>query len=147
MEYILRPAMNDDLDFLFWLRLETMKPFFKDTHGWDDTKEREKVFENLAHARIVSVAEEDIGILKVIPKENELHLDQIQIRPEFQKTGIGARLLHETIQYSEKLQMPITLFVIIKSPAKSLYERSGFIVTDTYEYHCKMRREPDPENG
>jgi len=145
INYILRPATNDDLEFLFRLRLATMKPFFKDTHGWDDTEEREKVHSNLVHARIVRLAEEDIGVIKVVPKENELYLDQLQIRPAFQKTGIGARLLHDTIQYSEKLKIPITLFVITKSPAKCLYDPFGFILTEAYEHHCKMRREPDSE--
>ncbi len=62
----------------------------------------------------------------MIHTAKELHLHQMQIEPEFQKKGLGAKLISKTIVQSEELQIPITLFVITKE----------------YEYHCKMYRQP-----
>lgn len=142
INFSLRAATNDDIEFMFQLRLKTMKPFFENTHGWNDTEELKKAADELNHAQIVMVGKEAIGIIKVIPQINELHLHQLQIQPEFQKNGLGAELISKTIVQSEKLQIPITLFVITSSPAKCLYDRFRFVITEKYEHHCKMCREP-----
>lgn len=142
INFSLRTATDEDIEFIFQLRLKTMKPFFENTHGWNDTEEFEKAGDELNHAKIVMVGKDEIGIIKVIPKAKELHLHQMQIEPEFQKKGLGAKLLSKTILQSEELQIPITLFVITSSPAKRLYDRFGFVITKKYEYHCKMCRQP-----
>ncbi len=143
INYNLRPATNDDIEFIFQLRLKTMKPFFKNTHGWNDTEEREKAADELNHAQIVMIDKKIIGVIKVIPKINELHIHQMQILPEFQKQGLGAALIRQIIIRSEKLHIPISLFVITSSPAKRLYDRFGFVTTEMYKHHCKMCRQPE----
>jgi ribosomal protein S18 acetylase RimI-like enzyme len=142
INFNLRPATKYDIEFMFQLRLKTMKPFFENTYGWNETEELEKAADELDHAKIVMVGKEEIGIIKVIPQINELHLHQLQIQPEFQKYGLGTKLIRKTVLRSEKLQIPITLFVITSSPAKCLYDRFGFVITEEYEHHCKMCREP-----
>lgn len=142
LSFSLRPATNDDIEFIFQLRLKTMKPYFKNTYGWNDTEERQKAADELNHALIVIFDKKEIGIIKVIPKTNELQLHQMQILPEFQGNGLGAELIRQTILRSEKLQLPIVLFVITSSPAKRLYDRFGFVITEEYEYHCKMCWKP-----
>ena len=42
IEFTLRPATVNDIEFIFELRVKTMKPFFKETLGWNDAKEYEK---------------------------------------------------------------------------------------------------------
>lgn len=142
IELKLRPAATDDIEFIFQLRVKTMKPFFKDTIGWNDTAEREKAADELTHARIVGVDNQDIGVIKAVPRRNELHLHQMQILPEFQRKGFGTELIRQIIMRSESLQIPITLFVIKNTPAKHLYDQFGFTTTEDSEYHCKMRRHP-----
>ena len=140
LPFTLRPATLSDMAFLCQLRLKTMKPYFEHTYGWNDAEERHKAGDELQHARIVVMGGEEVGMIKVIPKPDELHLHQMQIRPEFQGKGVGAELLRQTIHRSEALQIPTTLFVITHSPAKRLYERFGFEVTDVHEHHCTMSR-------
>ena len=142
ISFNLRPAVKKDIEFMVQLRSTTMRPFFENTHGWNDTEEYQKAADELDHAKVVMVGNEGIGIIKVIPKTNELHLHQMQIKPEFQKMGIGVKLLSQTISQSEALQIPITLFVITSSPAKRLYDSLGFVVSKKYEHHCEMCRQP-----
>ncbi len=79
-----------------------------------------------------------IGVLKVIPETDELHLHQMQVLPEFQGMGVGAELVRQTMMNSKKMQKPITLFVVKNTPAKRLYDRFGFIVTGEFKHHCRM---------
>jgi len=142
IEFTLRPATVDDIEFIFELRVKTMKPFFKDTLGWNDAKEYEKSADELRNAEIVMVGQKRTGVIKVIPRTDELHLHQMQILPEFQKKGIGAELVRLIIGRSEQSRKPISLFVVKNSPAKLLYEQFGFMETSNFEHNCKMCRQP-----
>lgn len=141
-EFTLRPATVDDIEFIFGLRVKTMKPFFDAALGWNEAKERENASGELTNAEIVMVGQKRVGVIKVIPSADELHLHQMQILPENQKKGIGAELVRRAIKRSEKSKKPITLFVVKNTPAKRLFEQFGFLVTNDFEYHCRMCRQP-----
>jgi ribosomal protein S18 acetylase RimI-like enzyme len=142
IEFTLRPATLNDIEFIYELRTKTMKPYFEGTLGWSEALEREKAADELTNAEIVIAGQKRVGVIKVIPKTDELHLHQMQILPEFQKKGIGAELVRRTISRSEQSCKPITLFVVNNTPAKRLYERFGFVVTNDFEQHCRMCRQP-----
>lgn len=141
----LRPATNEDTDFLFQLRVKTMKPIFEGAFGWNDGEERKKAADELQHARIVMVGETDMGVIKVIPGMEELHVHQMQISPEFQRMGIGEALIRQAMGRAGNEGKPITLFVVKHTPAMGLYERLGFVVTERFEHHCKMLVKPENE--
>ena len=144
-QFTLRPAFLNDIEFIYELRSRTMKPFLECTLGWNEAKEREKAADELAHAEIIMVGQSRVGVLKVIPRTDELHLHQMQILPEFQKMGIGAELVQHIIIRSEKSRKPITLFVMKNTPAKKLYEQFGFMVSHDFEHNCKMCRYPNKD--
>jgi len=141
MQFNLKKATPNDFNFLISLRLKTMKPFFEKTIGWNDETEKEKAIDNIDFTQIVTIDKKSIGVIKVIDKKDELHLDQLQILPQHQKNGFGEKLLQQTIKQSQSTHKPITLFVIKNTPAKKLYERYGFKVTEEFEHYCKMRLE------
>lgn len=147
IKYNLRSAADEDIDFLFQLRRKTMKPFFENTIGWNDSEEYNKAVDELIHAKIVMLGKEKIGIIKVVFKTNELHLHQMQIEPKYQNQGLGSELIQNTISQSESLQLPITLFVIKSSPAKRLYDRFGFVLIEDYGHYCKMLRHPNGDTN
>ena len=141
-EFTLRPATVDDIDFIYDLRVKTMKPFFDGTLGGNEAKVREKAADELTNAEIVMIGQKRVGVIKVIPRADELHFHQMQILPEHQKGGIGAELVRRVIIRSEISNKPITLFVMKNTPAKRLYEQFGFSVTNDFEYNCRMCRQP-----
>ena len=138
IEFSLISATDDDIEFIFQLRFKTMKPIFKDILGWDDNEESKKAAEELNNAKIVIFNQKQIGVIKVVPGNDELHLHQMQVLPEFQGRGVGEELVRRTIMQSKKMKKPITLFVVKNTPAKNLYDRFGFNVTDDYEHYCRM---------
>lgn len=110
------------------------------TLGWNELKEREKAADELTNAEIVMVGRQRVGVIKVIPRAEELHLHQMQILPEYQDKGIGSELLRRTIKVSEQVGKPITLLVVKNTPAKRMYEQFGFVVTDDFAHNCIMCR-------
>ena len=140
--FSLRPATKDDIAFMSYIRVKTMKPIFENTLGWNEIDEFEKATDYLEYAKIIMVDKKSIGVIKVIPKNEELHLHQIQILPEFHKHGVGTKLIHQTIERAEKLQKPLTLFVVKNTPAMHLYQLLGFVFSDEFQYHYKMSKTP-----
>jgi ribosomal protein S18 acetylase RimI-like enzyme len=145
IKFNLRPATVKDIEFIYELRVKSMKPLFEGTLGWNEEKEREKASDGLANAEIIMVGQKRVGVIKVITRTDELHLHQMQVLPEFRKRGIGAELVRQTIECSERSYKPITLFVMKNTPAKNLYERFGFEVSEDFEHNCKMCRYPSED--
>lgn len=117
-KFTLKPATVDDIDFIYDLRVKTMKPFFDGTFGWNEAKERKKAADELTIAEIIMIGQNRVGVIKVIPRADELHFHQMQILPEHQKGGIGAELVRQVIKRSEISNKPITLLVMKNTPAK-----------------------------
>ncbi len=140
--FTLRPATEEDIEFIYDLRIKTMKPLFESIMGWNETDERGKAADELANAEVIMVGEKNVGVIKVIPKTEGLHLHQMQILPEFQNHGIGAELVRRTLGHSEHMQMPVSLYVVKNTPAMDLYRKWGFEVTEDFEHHCMMHRQP-----
>lgn len=147
IKFTLRPATDCDIEFIYELRAKTMKPVLEDTLGWNDAKEREKAADELTNAEIIMVGQKRAGVIKVIPGTDDMHLHQMQILPEFQRKGIGAELVMQIIERSEISRKPITLFVVKNTPAKSLYDQFGFMVSHDFEHNCKMCRYPSKTQG
>ena len=141
-KFTLMPANIDDINFIYDLRVKTMKQFFDGTLGWNEVKEHEKAADELKNAQIVMIGKKRVGVIKVIPRADELHFHQMQILPEHQKGGIGAELVRQVIKRSEISNKPITLLVMKNTPANRLYEQFGFSVTNDFEYNCRMCHEP-----
>jgi len=63
------------------------------------------------------------------PAEEGLHLVELQVDPDHRNEGLGARLLAEVERIArERGAVTLSLTTGIDSPARRLYERSGFAV-------------------
>lgn len=142
INFNLRNATVDDIEFIFQLRVQTMKKDFDNTFGWYEDEQRKRAADEIQNAQIIMVEQKDIGVIKIIPKSNELHLHQMQILPEHQGEGIGTELVQRELDRAEKLNIPVTLLVLKGAVAKLIYDRLGFYVTDEYENNYKMCWQP-----
>ena len=142
LKFTSRKATVKDINFIYELRLKTMKPVFENTLGWNEKTEHEKAADQIVNTSIILVEHKRVGVIKVILKKHELHLHQMQILPDFQKKGIGKALLSQIITRSETLQKPITLYVMKNTPAEKLYRQIGFKVSQDFGNNCEMYRYP-----
>jgi GNAT superfamily N-acetyltransferase len=143
IQFILRKAFIEDIDFIFRLRLLTMKDDFERTFGWNDDEQYKRAADEIEQAQMIILGNDPVGVVKILTKDSEFHLHQMQILPEHQGKGIGTAIVSDLLQRAGQLNLPVTLFVLKGSRAKNLYDRMGFSVIEETAGNFKMSRCPD----
>lgn len=144
MQISLRPATDDDYDFLWWLHRATMKPYVEKTWGWDEQWQA-KYFHDHFDPTTREVVECDrvpIGHISVERGEGRIFLATIEIAPDYQSRGIGAELIRGLCSEADGRGVLVELQVLKVNPARRLYEQLGFAVVGETETHYVMRRLP-----
>jgi ribosomal protein S18 acetylase RimI-like enzyme len=120
-------ATETDIDYLLWLRRETMGQHLKKS-GISLTRDEQLLRVNYLfdQAKIVYLDNEKIGLLKLDDKENIVEIVQVQIDPIFQGKGLGRQIVASVIEKALKQNKQITLSVLKENPARELYLRMGF---------------------
>ncbi len=141
-QFSLRMASSEDIDFIFRVRVESMKEDFARTSGWSADEQYRKAADEIGQARIIMIDNLPVGVIKVLTRDNELHLHQMQILPGYQGRGIGTALVQRVLESADSRNLPVTLFVLKGARAKNLYERMGFSVVEENVNNDKMCRHP-----
>lgn len=135
--YTLRPATTGDLDFLWELKVATLKDYITELFGWDEKLARELVDRHLADADIVMVNGERAGVLKVAENDGWVYINEIGLMPRYHNSGLGSQMLRDVLAVADAAGHHVELQVMTNNPARRLYERLGFFVS-----HHKMYRPP-----
>ena len=141
----LRPVLDEDFAFLWWLHQATMREYVEQTWGWDDAFQAQRFRDAFVADRdgmIVEDAAERIGYLRVVRDQARWFLAAIVIAPSHQGQGIGGRLVTAVCQDAGALRMPVDLQVLKVNPAIRLYRRLGFALTGETATHYTLRHEP-----
>ena len=138
--FSLRAAASNDYDFLYDLKVATMKEYVAATWGWDDADQEESFRQRFKPDgwNIIVVDNQDVGALRVRRKEMEIHLVNIAILPQYQGHGLGSRIINSVLEEARDTDLPVTLQVLKVNPARGLYERLGFTVIGETETHYLM---------
>ena len=142
----LRPAKQEDFDFLWRLHCSAMKPYVEATWGWDDEWQHNHFREHFdaQKLQIIVFDAEDIGVLSLEAKDGGTFLANMSIRPEYQRKGIGTTVIQRVLDESTEKKQPVSLQVLKVNPAKELYSRLGFRLVGETETHFLMTRDPFP---
>ena len=140
MELSFRRVTADDFDFLWRLHNAAFRKYIEQTWGWDEDWQQRNFREtfNPEVGHIVVVDGEDAGYLWVSEGDDEVFLASIRILPEFQGRGIGTWLIHDLIKSGKVLRLD----VLKVNPARALYERLGFSISNDLGTHFEMVRNP-----
>lgn len=140
-----RAALPEDDSFLFNLHKAAMQGYVEDTFGpWDDDWQKNYFRDHFdpLDLQVIQVDEQDVGILSIQERAEELFVVLIEILPEFQRQGIGTAVIRELIAAAERQGKPVALRVLKSNIlARNLYQRLGFGVTGENETHYIMARE------
>jgi len=134
----LEPASPDDHAFVFQVTEETMRAYVEETFGaWDADAQRGRSREMFdPHTcRIILIDRDRAGLLVVEDRADEIFLAKIYLRRQFQRRGVGTSLIRDLIGRARAAGKPLRLRVLRVNPARSLYERLGFVVTGSTETH------------
>lgn len=124
MKIALRPATNEDLEWLSPFYEALMRPVVELTHPWDETKLSKML--SRGAASVVMPQGMDIGFFRVDDSADCIYLGDIQIHPHHQNKGIGTRLLRGLKLRAAREGRPIRLRVLKGNPAMEFYRRLGF---------------------
>ena len=84
MQISLRPATQEDCDFLWGLHRATMRPYVEDTWGWDEQRQAQ-YFRDRFDPTTREIVEGDgvpIGCISVERREHLIFLSAIEIAPD-----------------------------------------------------------------
>ena len=143
MNFTLRPASPADYAWLWALKRLTMRSYVEEQSGsWDDEAQEAFFRRNFVPAfiRVVVVDSRDVGLLHVEPEPEMLFLANVQILPEFQNRGLGTALIRVVMAEAKAAGLGTRLQVLKSNrPARRLYERLGFAITQIGSMHDQMR--------
>jgi GNAT superfamily N-acetyltransferase len=141
--YSLRSATPEDFLFLRNLHRLTMKPYVTAIWGWNEEQQEQLLRERFAPEKfkIIQIENVDVGILQVEERPAEVFLGNIQLLPEVQGKGLGARIVTDVIARANSLRQPVSLTVLRPNPAKRLYERLRFVTIAEDEVRFYMWRD------
>lgn len=140
-----RSVTHEDLDFLLILRKKSMSKHLANAKiKLTNEQHTARVKEHYYDSHIILRDRKPIGLLKLSivslhQTAKSLHIRQLQILPEYQGLGIGSKVLTVVKKKALQLQLPITLNVLLKNPAKGLYLRHGFQIEGKNKIEFQMR--------
>jgi ribosomal protein S18 acetylase RimI-like enzyme len=133
MNVTLRAATAADRPFIERVYFQTQRRLITELFGWrGDDYERAKFCEfypNNEGMQIIVAEARDVGWLLVHRSATEVELDGIYIEERSQRVGIGTFLIRDLIAQAAASRLPLRLSTAKINPARTLYERLGFVVT------------------
>jgi ribosomal protein S18 acetylase RimI-like enzyme len=132
--FTLRQANVDDAPLFYSVIDSTMREFIIATWGaWNEARVQSESAETSRspNAQVIQIADLSVGVFVVARDPTYIQIEQIYLLPEYQRMGIGTTLLNNLIVEASQSKIPIRLRVMTINPAKQLYERVGFVVTES----------------
>ncbi|AMP01624.1 acetyltransferase family protein [Collimonas arenae] len=122
------PAVEGDFEELVALRIAAMRESLERVGRFDPIRARERFRSGFAPAytRHVTVDGQRIGFVVVKPAQDQLLLDHLYIRPDYQGKGIGAAVLAQVFMEADALSLPVRVGALRDSEANRFYQRHGF---------------------
>ena len=137
----LRTATEDDSEFVFLVKKAALGEYVEQTWGWDEDFQRrfhERDYEP-GQTQIIVDDGCDVGWMVVVESDTEYQLQEIYLKPDRQRRGIGSYLVRLLLARAEQADKPVRLMVLkVNSRARQLYERLGFETVGETDTHYVM---------
>ncbi len=140
--WTLRPARTSDRDFLYALHEATMREYVDEVWGWDERMQVSYFDDRFRPGlwQVIQAGGQDVGVLVVEERVEEIYVARIEIVPEQQGRGIGAAVICSLMDDAATSERELTLDVFhVNDRARALYERLGFRIVARTETHASMR--------
>ena len=136
-----RRSERKDVVWLEPLHEELMRPYLELTGSWDAGAFRAGF--DPVYTSVVQWDAEEVGMLRLEQKFDCLFLVDILVKPEFQRRGIGTRLVEGLTEKAQREMQPLRLRVPKGSEAQGLFARLGFALKGETVDGRLMERMPD----
>lgn len=129
INYDLRQSTMEDKEFIYNLKKLVLKEYIDEIWGWDEEYQRKdfEMYYNPVNNKIITCNNSDIGILETSEDNDEIHIIEIAILPEYQGNSIGTNVLKQIIDNSKATDKRVKIGCFkINREAKKLYIKLGF---------------------
>lgn len=91
----LRPAQPDDLDFVWSVYADGLRPYLSAYRPWDEDGQRQRFprLYDAAHSAIVLCEGTAAGFVTIVGHDSTILLQQFFLGPDFRGQGLGSHLL------------------------------------------------------
>jgi ribosomal protein S18 acetylase RimI-like enzyme len=140
MQLTRRTAEQSDVAFLMRLRRESMDQHLEASGmSMSEAEHLVRLRYRFECAEVLLQDGNSVGLLKVSRDGNDWKIIQVQLLTELQGKGLGEKLLQQVIDEAGAAVASLTLDVLKANPARSLYERLGFVVEGESDCEYTMR--------
>lgn len=135
----LAPVDDADFEDMLALRIEALRESLERLGRFSPDVARARLRSQFhpEWMRHLVVAGERVGFFTVEPREGELRLHHLYLRPAAQGQGVGAWVLEQL----KARGLPITLAALRESRANDFYRRHGFQVVQEQDFDIEYRWE------
>ena len=141
----LRPSSPADLEWAFELHRAALREYVEPIWGWDEELQR-RLFTDGYDAnsgQVIQADGQDVGVLVVEDRAEELYVRRIELLPASQGMGLGTSILSLLLRRAHASGRPISLHVLKSNTrAAQLYERVGLRVVSSDSVKLAMRSTP-----
>jgi ribosomal protein S18 acetylase RimI-like enzyme len=143
-KYQTRPAKHEDEPFLYSCYKRVMYGYVQETWGWDEEFQKAAFAKYLPWQQfeIITIDSSTVGAACVLDTPSGIELEMIIIEPQFQRIGIGSDFVGRLLRRARKENRSVRLRVMKVNPAKSLYERLGFVAVGEDAGIIEMQAQP-----
>ena len=142
MRPTLAPVVDADFEAMLALRIEALRDSLERLGRFDPEVARARLRSQFRPAWMqhLVVDGERVGYFTIEPREGELRLHHLYLKPSAQGQGIGAWVLDRI----KARGLPVTLAALRESRANAFYRRHGFRVVEEQAFDTEYRWEPAP---
>ena len=140
-DLIFRQSKWEDLDRIFEMKKSGLKKYVEKIWGWDEEKQINihKEYFKPESTTIISHNGQDIGYLVKNISENDLYIENLILKSEFQNLGFGTRIIQLIIEECEIKKWAIRLKVLkINERAIKFYKKIGLNQISETDLHFEM---------
>jgi ribosomal protein S18 acetylase RimI-like enzyme len=128
------PATATDGEFLYRLTEQTIRTYVEAAWGtWNEEMVRQFTDKSARDGsfQLISQNGMTVGAMRVERFPTHIQLDQLYLATHYERRGIGTEIVRSLMAEARSAKKPLRLRVLKTNPAKALYERLGFLVTET----------------
>ncbi len=125
---------EEDGEYLCTLCKTTYEEYVRATWGkWFEENTRTELYRGIKDDEFSAIylAGTRIGAISLLKHDTHYQIEHLYINPNYQSRGIGTKVVNYVISMAQSENLPVRLIVLLPNPAKALYERLGFVVTET----------------
>lgn len=125
-----------DGEMLADLRVRAMQESLVAVGRFDPVRARERFLSDYSPEQTQLFYRSDalLGFCTFIEKSNHYYLSHLYVEPDSQGRGVGADILKQLIEESNKKQKPIRVGALKESRSNDFYKSHGFVQTHEGEF-------------